>query len=372
MADEIFRQKREKITKQDLEMGPPDAAFETAAIENPLDRVQEMQRNVLKETGKDVEGFPGLNPSLGSGMKNPDVPFQMSGNIPPQLQALMGNKGPESTMPKPVPRQTMQQTRKTGSDELESLLEQLASFNQWEAIELPSKGKFYSNIPPTLHIRPMTGEEEQILATPRFVRKGKSIDMLFSRCLKERINTEELLSIDRTYLVIYLRGISHTPEYDAEITCPSCATKYNTTIDLNGLQVTSCPDDFNLEQLTGVLPTTGWRFKYRLATGADEMDIRRHMETMTKEYGDDREDDTLLYRTATLLENLQGVTDRNELIILIKKLPVSDVAHLRNTIAGSPFGVDTKIGQICPACYTDFEIELPVDIYFFFPRKKTG
>jgi hypothetical protein len=44
----------------------------------------------------------------------------------------------------------------------------------------------------------MTGEEEQILSTPRWVKKGKAIDMIFRRCIKEPINTDELLSVDRT------------------------------------------------------------------------------------------------------------------------------------------------------------------------------
>lgn len=373
MADEIFRQQRKKISAEDL-----NETFTPVTGENPLEKVQEMQRSMLRETGKDFDSVPGANFSSPKFDQPLDAPFQMSGAIPPELRDMMQrgrNPAPiQSNQPTQrfsSPPQTM--SKKPGSIELESLLEQLsvADFSQWEEIELPSKGKFYTNIPRTLHIKAMTGEEEQILATPRFVKKGKSIDMLFSRCIKEKINTEELLSIDRTYLIIYLRGISHTPEYDAEITCPSCASKFNTTINLNSLEVNGCPDDYGTESLSGVLPKTGWSFRYRLATGVDEATIRRHTETMMKEYGEDREDDALLFRTATLLESVEGVTDRNELVLLIKKLPVKDVAHLRHTIANPPFGVNTEIGMNCPACLSDFEIDLPVDVYFFFPKKKT-
>ncbi|WP_447516277.1 hypothetical protein, partial [Clostridioides difficile] len=63
----------------------------------------------------------------------------------------------------------------------------------------------------------MTGEEEQILATPRFVRKGQAINMIFQRCLKEQFRPEQFLTIDRTYILIYLRGISYSPNYDVEV-----------------------------------------------------------------------------------------------------------------------------------------------------------
>lgn len=368
MADEIFRQKRTKATAEELNARPAEPASESN--ENPLDRIEQMQRAVARETGKEMDS-PFVNPA--------ESPFQIGGNIPQAFREAMQNRGVEPPVQQSTIRQTskrsMQEARtssKPGSDELESLLEQLASFNQWEEIELPSKGKFYTDIPGKLHIRPMTGEEEQVLATARFVKKGKSIDMLFARCLKERIDTEQLLSIDRTFLLIYLRGISHTPEYDAEITCRDCGSKFHETIDLNSLEVDMCPEDFGNDNLTGVLPTTGWKFQYRLATGSDEVAIRRHHESMVKEYGDEREDDTLLFRTATLLDNIEGVKDRNELVLLIKKMPVNDVAYLRHTVADQPFGVNTELGLSCPSCFSDFEIELPVDAYFFFPRKKTG
>ena len=48
--------------------------------------------------------------------------------------------------------------------------------------EFPSKGRFYTDIPGVLHVKPMTGVEEQILATQRIVKKGKAIDAIFRNC----------------------------------------------------------------------------------------------------------------------------------------------------------------------------------------------
>lgn len=402
MADETFRQQRKKITPNDLGVNESNA-------ENPaLDTVKKVQQAMAKETGKDV-----VKPF------ETQQPFEIAGNIPPEFrkalmerqQAAMNNggevpQGPPSQpmgfppqgrptivrdedegfesfeappdrpaqqkkMPQATPRPTPDsRVRVQGSDALEGLLGKLAEHHQWEVFEFPSKGKFYTNIPAEVHIRAMTGEEEQILATPRWVKRGKAIDMIFRRCIKESIPTEELLSSDRTHLLIFLRGISYTPEYDVEIKCPNCSIKFAHVIDLNEVDVNSCPDDFGPENLSGVLPVSGFRYTYRMATGQDEQEIQSYREKRIQQWGDQGEDDTLLYRTALLLEEIEGVVMKKELALLLKKLPIQDVAHLRNEINTPPFGVDTQLGLLCPSCSEEFKIDLPLETNFFFPRKR--
>jgi hypothetical protein len=382
MADEIFRQNRKRVTADEL----------GDSQDNPLESVQSVQEAIAKETGRDIpKGFA-------------DAPFQISGNIPPEFKAAlqqgqppqmqqsppparrpMGNPGSDEdesfeSFDAPPERKRPQQSAKPtpdakirvqGSDALEGLLSQLAEKHAWEEFEFPSKGKFYANIPATVNVRAMTGEEEQILATPRWVKKGKAIDMIFRRCIKEQINTEELLSSDRTNLLIYLRGISYTPEYDVEIKCPNCSIKFAHVIDLNDMDVDPCPDDFGPDKLSGVLPISKFRYRYRLATGQDEQEINNYREKRIQQWGDQGDDDTLLYRTALLLEEIEGVSLKKELALLLKKLPIQDVAHLRNEINTPPFGVDTEIPILCPSCTEEFKIDLPLETSFFFPRKKT-
>lgn len=371
MSDEVFRQTRKKITPEELGTPVPRQHLE----ENPLDRIHEVQRAVAQEAGKES-----VMPSFESS-------FQISGNMPDAFREALQKKGlpPESVAPNIVkrpkaatapPRQKQQASpnmRVTGSEELEGLLRKLTDACVWEEINLPSNGKFYTDIPSVLHIRPMSGEEEQILATPRHVRRGKAIDMIFERCLREKIDPEQLVSADRTYLLIYLRGISYTPEYDVEITCPSCAFRFTHTINLDtDLSLEVCPEDFCPDQLTGTLPTSNFHYQYRLATGKDEQDIAHYREEQMREYGENTDDDTLLYRTALLLESVESVIQKPELKLLLKRLPINDVAHLRNVINDPPFGVKTLISIWCrnPNCNHNFDIDLPMEANFFFPRKK--
>lgn len=382
MADDVFKQQRQKVTGSDV-------AGEDGT--NPLDKIAAVQKAVAKETG--AEPPKPFDPN--------QAPFEIGGNVPPEFRQAMQQRAQDTASlherqvgaqptgnedegfetfeaPPEKPRRSKRSAkttgdkniRVTGSDALEGLLQRLADVHQWEEFEWPSKGRFYENIPEKVHIRAMTGEEEQILATPRWVKRGKAIDMIFQRCIKENFNTEELLSVDRTHLLIYLRGISYTPEYDVEIKCPECGIKFSSVINLNELEVDACPEHFGPEETSGVLPTSGFTYTFRLATGADEQEISNYRERRIQKWGDQSEDDTLLYRTALLLEEIEGVTMKKEIVLLLKRLPINDVAHLRNEINEPPFGVDTEVPMVCPACTEEFEIDLPLETNFFFPRKK--
>ena len=266
--------------------------------------------------------------------------------------------------------------RATGSSKLEELLEGIyTEGNVFEEITLPSLGKFYDgNDGPSdgkVHIRKMTGEEEQILATPRFVRKGEAVNMIFNRCMQEKFDTNEFLTEDRTYLLIYLRGISYSPNYDVELRCPETDQVFSETIDLNSLYVDNCPADFGVDDLQGVLPDTGYKFSYHLSKGKDETEVQRHRDRMIKNFDrSDQADDTLLYRTALLLEDIEGLVDDLELQTLLKRLPIKDVAYLRNLLNDPPFGVDTNLVVTSPYTMQEFTVDLPLEANFFFPRQR--
>jgi hypothetical protein len=399
MSDDVFRQSRKKVSSDEIGGNPIES--DGANMPDPLANIRAVQNAVHGEVGSEPPPMPM------QGGPNPDQPFEIGGTMPPefrkilqqkaeeQAQATSGQELPPSPTSAPPPsfpptanfgadgdgeRPRRKQRKKSPtpdnlvknvqSSQLSELLAKLEDVVVWEPFDFPSLGKFYNNIPPTINVRPMTGEEEQILATPRFVRRGKAIDMIFSRCIRENIDPSKLLSVDRTHLLIYLRGISYTPEYDVEIKCPECTTKFNTTIDLNMLEVESCPDDFNQDILEGELPHSGFGYSYHLATGRDEQDISNYRDKRIQMFGDQSEDDTFLYRTAILLNDIEGIRNPKEIQLLMKRLPIADVAFLRNEVNDPPFGVNTEVPMMCPSCAAEFEIDLPLETNFFFPRKK--
>lgn len=292
---------------------------------------------------------------------------QLQGNVPQAfLNALNQQKNTQQQ------NTQEQQTQVSGSDRLKEIINTLKNNNKiYEEIQLPSLGKFYDGelSKGIIHVRPMTGEEEQILATPRFVKKGQAINMIFERCIQEKVKPQDLLSVDRTYLLIYLRGISYSPEYEVEIKCPECAKKFSTTIDLNSLHLDNCPLDYG-PILKDELPTSKLPFSYRLSTGDDEQDIQDYRDRRIKMFGDAAADDTITYRTAQLLVDIDGITNKNELQVLLKNLPINDVSYIRSCVNEPPFGVDTNVEIVCASCLQDFNVDLPLESNFFFPRRR--
>ena len=293
-------------------------------------------------------------------------------NMPPQLQHMLSQAaqgGKEEFVYGP-------RLAFTGNAKLDELLAGIKeTVYKYEQVTLPSRGRFYdTSVAPEngiINVRCMTGEEEQILATPRYIKKGQAINMIFRNCVRESINPDKLLTADRTWLLIYLRGISYTADYEVEVRCTECNTKFQTTIDLDqDLVVTKCPDDFDSSHLHDVLPKSGYKFTYHLPTGYDENLIQEHREKRIKNQVDGGHDDTWNYRASLLIEEVEGLNDQLAIQALISRLPIQDVAYIRTVLSDPPFGVDTKVSIICPNCAEGFQVEMPMDTNFFFPKAK--
>lgn len=357
MADDNFRPQKRPVSQEEIQ----DEAQEGAA--DTLAQMAAFRQKAADEVSEDF-----VNPEAESGVK-------ITGKVPEGLRKALAQNKMQSGQGKE--RNKPSEMRVTGSSKLEELIAGIGAKGSmvYERVELPSKGKFYNGedgpSDGVIHLRPMTGEEEEILATPRFVRKGQAINMIFNRCMKENFDSANFLTQDRTYMLIYLRGISYTPDYDVEIRDPETDQTFATTINLNDLYVDYCTPEFSADNLEDVLPTTGYRFRYRLAVGKDEQDIQEYRERRAKNFDlSGQADDTLLYRTAHLIEEIEGLTDKTEIQTLLKKLPIQDVAYLRTVVNEPPFGVDTKVNITNPYTLRDFEIELPLESNFFFPRAK--
>jgi len=121
--------------------------------------------------------------------------------------------------------------------------------------------------------------------------------------------------------------------------------------------------------LEDVLPTSKYVFRYRLSRGRDEQHIQEYRDRKIRMFGDSK-DDTLAYRTAMLLEEIESLSDKDELQKLIRQLPINDVGYIRNVTSDPPFGVDTQVEITCANCLQDFTVDLPLEANFFFPKAR--
>lgn len=356
--------------------GRPDGAPQFKGTPPPqfLQALKEIrgQKEEMLEEQKRKDPFSDVAPTEVQAQAPVQPKPELRVTQPPQ-QKFAQQKKP-SMLNTPPSISNVSKIRPVGSAQLEELLNDLRGKGvQYDEITLPSRGIFYDGkdgpVDGVLHLRPMTGEEEQILATPRHFKRGNAVNMIFNRCIKENYKSDEFLSVDRTYILVWLRGISYGHEYEVEIKCPDCDKKFAHSIDLGALMTKYCPDNFG-PLLQDTLPVCGYTFTWHLPRGKDETVVQNYKDRMLKEYGDGATDDSMMFRMSLMLDEVQGLKDKTELMVLLKKLPVKDISYLRTLAVDPPFGVDTKCPITCPSCYHDFEVELPLESGFFFPRHK--
>lgn len=224
---------------------------------------------------------------------------------------------------------------------------------------LDSTGTLHTEI----HLREMTGREEDILASQKLTPQ-KKINAVVTNCL-ERIGTitdksqfagivPQLPTGDRVFLLLALRRTSLGDDFPVEDTCPACNTKSSYVLNLGDLETRKLPDPLK-RVFDDVLPS-GKKVRYRLGLGADE-------ERLARVPDDEKPSVSLLVRLELLDGKVPSLPE-------IKALAWRDRQALRAMLEEQDGGVDTSLELTCPACGHEFERELDLGQQgFFFPDR---
>jgi hypothetical protein len=235
--------------------------------------------------------------------------------------------------------------KKTESQIIDELLSNIPSAADIP-VDLPSRGKFYSTGPIT--IRAMTFNDEKSMVSNTNVDIDV-INTLLSRCVSN-INIDELLLVDKLFLIMKLREISYGDDYKAVITCPACRKNNDIVFKLSELNIKYMPEDY--ENPTCVhFPIMDKPGKIELPRVRDERYLSNVSVTTTNFW--------------RYLVDLDGHTKKTILSKVIEKLPLKDAHVILNVLGGDGFGVDTKVQFICNHCSNTEIIELPITADFF-------
>jgi hypothetical protein len=293
---------------------------------------------------------------------------------------------------------------KIPSGDPEKLLDQVLSKNPdsllpWEDCQLPSRGVYYGGAIPEgmIKVRPMGITVDKILATQRLARSGQALDMIFRHCvqLPNGFDHLDLLDGDRSFLLYYLRGVTHGNEYEFMVKCtdPNCGQTSIQEYDLNQLYETARGPDpelgaepfiVKLPFLSRELGTDFW-VKIRYLRGRDTLAMLGSRQAQKQKMGPrnyipqdeyegavKREGETLnqtLERNLNLvIEEAMGSRNRDKIKQLVDRLHSSDVAVIRDILNKAP-GINTLIETDCEECGQTMLIDLPITDQFFRPKK---
>ncbi|MCS7284442.1 MAG: hypothetical protein NZ527_01880 [Hydrogenobacter thermophilus] len=238
----------------------------------------------------------------------------------------------------------------------------------YEEVELPSGGVFYSNIPDKLHLRPMTGYEQDILTTERLVKSGKALDMVLSNCLKEKIDLNELLVVDHAYLLFKLREISYGEIYPVKIKCPDCGKENEVEINLAEALSNVKEPDILSEPFEVELPSKG-----KAVCVFPRVKHIREVEKLSKTKGVEALPNFVERNTTALLSQLitelylPYVKDELPKQEKIRRMFAKDIAYLRKFINTKGAVFKPEFSFACEFCGYESMMDIPIQANFFFP-----
>lgn len=247
------------------------------------------------------------------------------------------------------------------------------------SVTLPSKGVLYGPeaviatpvIPDgAVEVRKMTINEDEILASSGGTALTR-LSKVLQRCsrLPEGFDPENLLVVDRMFLLIAIRTTTFGSRYHVQFKCPNCGTANKADVDIvRDLEETSIADDM-LEPFEVVLPDAGVRVGLRLQRGFDEHDAVRSAKT-TAARGNDPTPVRDQLRQVIVSIDGDPVTNPLVKLDLINRLTSMDLLAVREAMTSKDFGIDLTIHPECSRCAAESEMEMPFSTEFFRPTRR--
>jgi hypothetical protein len=259
----------------------------------------------------------------------------------------------------------------------------------WENCWLPSRGVYYNGKIPDgkVQVRPMGIDVDKIFATARLTQTNQAIDYMFRNCVKlpdASMDSLDLINGDRTFLIFFLRGITHGNIYEFIVTCPddNCKAEFTYEYDLNKLGSTIKYPKFESEPVKVVLPYLSevaqrecW-VGVRYLRGYDMRTIQTYQKSKERIVGGASNkvpiNEAIESNLNLVIESINGIQDKAKISQIVSAMHTKDTQAVRRFLDDSMPGIGTDIKIVCPDCGRDFTLDLPITETFFRPKDPRG
>jgi hypothetical protein len=251
---------------------------------------------------------------------------------------------------------------------MKKLVEKFGSF-QFDILELPSRGIFYNIGRSFVYVKYLTAKEENILSTPGLSETNQALDIVIESVLLEDIKVDELISVDRKAIILFLRSTSFGDNFELEVVCSNCATKTNQNFGFSMLEMSDVEINEN----------TIFSVKLKLKEGEDFYDIR--FKPLT--YGQEKEiklrgENRIITNTVISqiyeiehvykVDNLEDnsfmkvvYSEKEQIKKFISSLPLKKFQELRQNMEKKLPNIVEELSCECPNCGQNNKFPFQVD-----------
>lgn len=235
-----------------------------------------------------------------------------------------------------------------------------------EVIDLPSGGKFYPENHPLrigkIELKYMTAKEEDILTSQNLIQKGIVLDKLIdSLIVTSGVTHDDLLLGDLNAVMVAARILGYGKDYTVKVTCNSCKTTDEHTVDLTELE----SKEATQSDLTTILPISKKTVKVRLLTRKIEKEIERELQGLRKVKMSVEPETTT--RLRYIITEVDGASDYKTLKDTVENMLVADAKALREFYRTITPDVKFETEYTCSLCSATSTVQIPININFFWP-----
>jgi len=242
-----------------------------------------------------------------------------------------------------------------------------------EIVELPSKGLVYPKDNPlslgTVEMKYMTAREEDLLTNANLLKKGIAIDKVLQALIITPINFNDLVSGDKTALMVAARVLGYGNEYPVELTCGDCEEKFTHIINLSNMEdkeidetIYNHTNEFEFE-----LPTSKKIITFKIITHGDEESISAELKGLKKLSAKDSELTTRLKHIIVAVDSDRSPKRIREFVD--NEFLAKDSLAFRHRLNEIMPDVKLRFDYECPHCdHSVTDIPMPITTEFFWPR----
>jgi len=252
-----------------------------------------------------------------------------------------------------------------------------------EIVTLPSEGKIY--IPGhylcdqrEVAIRSMTIKDEDILSSEALIKSKQAIDEFVKSAVDNKVDVNSMCLADRDAIMFCFRATGYGPEYDvSDLVCPECDSTFSYQFNLKKMSMHLLDTDpvapnMNLFKMPGKLPKSGAEIEFSIMTVGMLKDIERRIADIKRRQKVKVVGDVSLRMFAQIQKvNHYSKADDSGLIEIQKfvdNMPALDSRFLRAYINKITPRVDIRQDVECSVCGHKYEMDMPLDLSFFFPE----
>ena len=244
-----------------------------------------------------------------------------------------------------------------------------------EAVELPSKGRYYPDGHPLhnkdfVEIRHMTAKDEEVLTSKSLLQKGIAIDKMVQGVLVDKnIKIDDLLISDKNAIVLAARITGYGPEYRTNVMCPVCDTKTVHDFNLLDIKLKEEVDNARLSSLGTfeiTLPKTNTKVELKLLTGNDEKALKMMADKKKKH---NLPESPLMDQLKTIIVSVNGNSSRQYVEDFVNKMLARHSSFIREEYARLAPNLDLKQDFECPTCGSFSRVGIPFTTDFFWPGR---